>query len=105
MAEISRSNQRPARGRCSALRCSAARNRPTHRNVQPRETRRSAMDEIAFNEETFNLELRKFLKKVGISAQREIERVVREAARAGTLRRGGHLQARMTLSIAELKLT
>jgi hypothetical protein len=63
------------------------------------------MGEIAFNEEIFNLELRKFLKKVGISSQREIERVVRDAARAGTLRHGGRLQARMTLSISQLELT
>ncbi len=31
------------------------------------------------DEETLNLSIRKFLKKVGITAQREIERAVREA--------------------------
>jgi hypothetical protein len=31
------------------------------------------------DEEKFNLSLRKFLKHVGVTSQREIERVVREA--------------------------
>jgi hypothetical protein len=35
--------------------------------------RKAAMDE-----ERFNLSLRKFLKQVGVTSQREIERVVRE---------------------------
>ena len=34
-------------------------------------------------EERFNLSLRKFLKQVGITSQREIERVVREGAVTG----------------------
>ena len=32
------------------------------------------------DEEQFNIEIRKFLKKVGISSQREIERAVRKNA-------------------------
>ena len=32
------------------------------------------------NEDAFNMSLRKFLKKVGVTAQREIEQAVREAA-------------------------
>lgn len=34
-------------------------------------------------EEAFNLSLRKFLKQVGITSQREIERVVREGTVTG----------------------
>ena len=34
-------------------------------------------------EEAFNLSLRKFLKQVGITSQREIERVVREGGASG----------------------
>lgn len=34
-------------------------------------------------EEAFNLSLRKFLKQVGITSQREIERVVREGSVEG----------------------
>ena len=38
------------------------------------------------NEDTFNLQVRKFLKKVGISSQREIERAMREGIESGALR-------------------
>ena len=45
------------------------------------------------NEDRFNMELRKFLKEVGVTSQREVERVVREGAGAG-----GHLRLRMVLT-------
>ena len=45
------------------------------------------------DEDNFNIELRKFLKVVGITSQREIERVVRE----GKVQ-GGKLKLRMTLT-------
>jgi hypothetical protein len=35
-------------------------------------------EEIKVNEDKFNMSLRKFLKQVGVTSQREIERVVRE---------------------------
>ena len=35
------------------------------------------------NEDVFNMSLRKFLKKVGITSQREIEKAVRTAIDAG----------------------
>lgn len=39
------------------------------------------------DEDRFNMELRKFLKQVGVTSQREIERVVREhAGKSGSLR-------------------
>ena len=56
------------------------------------------------NEEKFNLEIRKFLKVVGITSQREIERAVREAEEAGTLP-GGAVKARMTLELPGLGVT
>lgn len=37
------------------------------------------------NEETFNMSTRKFLKKLGITAQREIEKAVWTAKENGTL--------------------
>ena len=40
------------------------------------------------NEDAFNASLRKFLKKVGITSQREIEKVVRDAISSGRLK--GH---------------
>lgn len=45
------------------------------------------------DEDRFNMELRKFLKQVGVTSQREIERVVREQAG-----RGGTLRLRMALT-------
>ena len=36
------------------------------------------------NEDHFNIELRKFLKVVGVTSQREVERVVRDAAFGGS---------------------
>ncbi len=45
------------------------------------------------DEDRFNIELRKFLKEVGVTSQREIERVAREG-----LAQGGTLKLRMTLT-------
>ncbi len=56
------------------------------------------------NEETFNLSLRKFLKMVGVSSQREIEQAVAKATADGTLGGQSKLPATMTLDIAGLKL-
>jgi Family of unknown function (DUF6494) len=57
------------------------------------------------NEDIFNMEVRKFLKKVGITAQREIEQAVREAIAAGRLKGSEELSARMTLNIESLGLS
>jgi len=54
------------------------------------------------NEETFNMETRKFLKKVGVTSQREIEKAVRAALEKGTLKGDEALKVSMTLKIAEL---
>jgi len=51
------------------------------------------------DEEVFNLELRKFLKHFGITAQREIEKAVDSALRSGTLSQAGTLPVRATLTI------
>ncbi|MGH6834187.1 MAG: DUF6494 family protein [Methylocella sp.] len=45
------------------------------------------------DEDSFNIALRKFLKMVGITSQREIERIVREGKVEGT-----KLKLRMTLT-------
>lgn len=57
------------------------------------------------NEDVVNMEIRKFLKKVGVTAQREIERALQEAADSGALDAAAPLEARMTLEIAGLGLT
>ena len=52
------------------------------------------------NEEVFNMEIRKFLKKVGVTAQREIEEAVRNAVKAGKLKGGETLKASVTLTLS-----
>jgi len=60
------------------------------------------MTAASLDEEKFNLEIRKFLKVVGITSQREIEKAVREAVEAGRLRPGDQVAARVTLELPEL---
>ncbi len=38
------------------------------------------------NEETFNMSVRKFLKKVGVTSQRELEKAVESAIESGRLK-------------------
>jgi hypothetical protein len=61
--------------------------------------------EDMMNEETFNMAVRKFLKQVGVSSQREIETAVREALKAQRIVGTETLKARMTLEVAGVNLT
>ncbi|MEO8279817.1 MAG: DUF6494 family protein [Ideonella sp.] len=56
------------------------------------------------DEETFNISIRKFLKVVGVSSQREIEQAVSKALAAGTINGSETLVATMTLQIAALSV-
>ena len=56
------------------------------------------------NEDVFNASLRRFLKKVGITSQREIEKAVRDAIDAGKLKGNEKLPAKMTLTLAGVSL-
>lgn len=56
------------------------------------------------NEDTFNMEVRKFLKKVGVTSQREIEKAVRDATQAGSLAGNEKLKARMKLELEGVNL-
>lgn len=56
------------------------------------------------SDDGFNMSLRKFLKKVGVTSQQEIEEAVRAARDAGTLP-GGEVTARVVLTIGDLDLT
>ena len=51
------------------------------------------------DEDVFNLSIRKFLKHFGVTAQREIERAVREGIADGTLSGRETLSVRATLQI------
>jgi hypothetical protein len=57
------------------------------------------------DEDKFNMEVRKFLKVVGVTSQREIENAVHEALKAGRLKGNERLKAKMTLEIGEVGLT
>ena len=56
------------------------------------------------DDEVFNLSLRKFLKTVGVSSQREIEQAVAKALASGGLAGNAALPATMTLEIPQLTL-
>jgi hypothetical protein len=56
------------------------------------------------DEETFNVSIRKFLKIVGISSQREIERATMKAIEDGAIAGTETFPATMTLEVAGLKL-
>ncbi|HEX6536990.1 MAG TPA: DUF6494 family protein [Gemmatimonadaceae bacterium] len=51
------------------------------------------------DQDVFNMTLRKFLKKFGVTSQREIERAVEEALRHGALADDAVLPVRATLTI------
>lgn len=54
------------------------------------------------NEEKFNMEMRKFLKKVGITSQRVIEQSVRDALADGRLKGDEAIDVSATLLIESL---
>jgi Family of unknown function (DUF6494) len=55
------------------------------------------------DEDRFNMSVRKFLKVVGVTSQREIENAVREAVKAGRLQ-GGTVRAKVTLTVEAIGL-
>lgn len=56
------------------------------------------------DEDTFNLEVRKLLKTFGVGAQREIEKAVDDALKAGRLSGDETLSASIRLEIPALDL-
>jgi hypothetical protein len=56
-------------------------------------------------EEVFNTSIRKLLKEFGVTAQREIEKVVRQAVAEHRLNGSERLPAKLTLSIPTVGLT
>lgn len=56
------------------------------------------------NEDLLNMEIRRFLKRVGVTSQREIESAVRAAIDAGKLKGRKTVTARMTLVVDALDL-
>jgi hypothetical protein len=56
------------------------------------------------DEDRLNMSVRKFLKVVGVTSQREIEGAVREALKEGRLRGDERLGAKVTLTVEAVGL-
>ena len=57
------------------------------------------------DEDNLNLEIRKFLKKVGITSQREIENYIRKKFSDGNLTEGQSIKISMVLSTDDDELS
>jgi hypothetical protein len=57
------------------------------------------------NEEALNISVRQFLKKVGVTSQREIEQAVRSAISSGRLKGNEALPAKVVLTIEGVNLS
>jgi len=57
------------------------------------------------NEDVLNTSVRRFLKTVGVTSQREIEKAVRAAVASGKLKGNEALLATMTLTVGGISLT
>jgi len=57
------------------------------------------------NEDVLNTSVRKFLKTVGVSSQREIEKAVRDAVAKGRIKGNETLPAKMTLNVGGIDLS
>jgi hypothetical protein len=60
--------------------------------------------EAEMNEDTFNIEVRKFLKQLGVTTQREIESAVRRAVEAGRLKGDERLKVSARVQIESIGL-
>ena len=56
------------------------------------------------DEEPLNTSTRKFLKKLGVSAQREIEKAVRDGVASGRLKGSEHLPAKAVITLGGVDL-
>ena len=57
------------------------------------------------NEDVLNTSVRKFLKKVGVTSQREIEQAVRKAVAEGKLMGQEALPAKVHLTVGKVNLS
>jgi len=56
------------------------------------------------DEDRFNMSIRKFLKAVGVTSQREIENAVRDAVKTAKLKGNERLKAKVTLTLSGVDL-
>jgi len=57
------------------------------------------------DEDRFNMSVRKFLKVVGVTSQREIENAVRDALKAGRIQGSGKVKAKVVLTVEAVGLS
>lgn len=57
------------------------------------------------DEDVFNMDLRKFLKKVGVTSQRAIEEAVRQGIDSGALAGKDSVKAQVVLTIEGMDVT
>ena len=57
------------------------------------------------DEDVFNRSIRKFLKTLGVSAQREIEKAVRQAMAEGRLKGNERILATATVTLGGVRLS
>jgi hypothetical protein len=72
--------------------------------AMPKHERAAVAGRVTMNEDRFNMDLRKFLKVVGVTSQRQIELAVRTALSNGTIAETTLLKAKVTLSVPEIGL-
>ena len=57
------------------------------------------------NEDVFNMSIRKFLKKVGVTSQREIEGAIRSGLAAGRIDPARPVKASVLLTVGDAELS
>ena len=80
------------------------RRRPSDKLAGGRQPSFRHFHEAIMNEDAMNVSVRKFLKKVGITSQREIEQAVRAAISGGRLKGNEALPAKVTLTVEGIGL-
>jgi Family of unknown function (DUF6494) len=63
------------------------------------------LSEEVMNEEALNTSVRKFLKVLGVTAQREIEKAIRQAISEGKLKGTERLTAKATVTLDKVGLS
>ena len=61
--------------------------------------------DVYMDEDNLNIEIRKFLKKVGITSQREIEKFIRNSVANGKVKEGQSIEISMKLSTENNELS
>jgi hypothetical protein len=62
-------------------------------------------EQVKMNKDVFNTSIRKFLKRLGVTAQREIEKAVRQGLAEGKLKGNERLPAEATVTLGGIGLS